>query len=137
VLFARELKEKHNITAFVDTQRADSAVRIPAKGRTAIKDCDIFVCLLAKGTLRSTWVQEEIRLAFESSKPMVPVFQESFPQASTSEWPAPHIQDLLNYDGVHLLDRRNIHVDHTIAELARIVKGSSRSPRPTGDATQL
>ena len=30
----------------------------------------------------------------------------------------------MSYDGVHLLDRRNIHVDHTVADLARLVKGS-------------
>ncbi len=26
------------------------------------------------------------------------------------------------FDGVHLLDRKNIHVEHTIADLANIVK---------------
>jgi hypothetical protein len=84
VLFARELRDKHRILAFVDTQMVDSAVRFPAKVRAAVKDCDVFVCLLDEGTLSSEWVQEEIKTAWEAGKPMIPVFQESF-VASPSE----------------------------------------------------
>jgi serine/threonine protein kinase len=134
VLFARELKDKHNISAFVDTQRVDSAVRVPAKIRQAIQDADIFVCLLAKNTLRSTWVQEEVRIAWESGKPMIPVFQESFDAPASSDQLAPHIQTLMSYEAVHLLDRRNIHVDHTIAELARLVTESTRRASGSGHA---
>jgi serine/threonine protein kinase len=128
VLFARELNDKHNMIAFLDTQRVDSAVRIPAKVQAAIRDCDIFVCLLAKGTLGSTWVQEEIRLAWEAGKPMIPVFQESF-VAPPIENLAPHIQALINYEGVHLLDRRNLFVDQAIVQLAKIVTGAVRGLR--------
>jgi len=39
----------------------------------------------------------------------------------------PHIRELINYDGVHLLDRREIHIDHTIADLATIVIQSTRA----------
>ncbi len=136
VLFARELKEKHNIFAFVDTQRADNAIRVPAKVQAAIEDCDIFVCLLAKTTLRSAWVKEEIRLACEFGKPMVPVFQESFLHPSPGEQVAPHVLELLNFEGVYLLDRRNIHIDYSIAELARIVKGPYRDAHANGSTSQ-
>ncbi len=136
VLFAKELKEKHNIFAFVDTQQADNAIRIPAKVQAAIQDCDIFVCLLAKTTLRSAWVKEEIRLACEFGKPMVPVFQESFLHPLPAEQVAPHILELLNFEGVYLLDRRNIHIDYSIAELARIVKGPYRDTHADGGTAQ-
>jgi serine/threonine protein kinase len=122
VLFARELEQKHDVFAFVDTQRLDSAVRFPTRLKKAIEECDVFICLLSAETLKSKWVQEEIRLAWENRKPMVPVFQEAFSQPDASEKLEPHIETLITYDGVHLLDRRNIHVDYTIAELAKIVK---------------
>ena len=120
VLFARELNEKHKISAFVDTQRVDTAARVPAKILKAIQECDIFVCLLAKGTLRSAWVEEEIRLAWANNKPMIPVFQESFVPPEAASAP-PHVGALMSYEAVYLLDRRNIHIDHTVAELAKIV----------------
>jgi serine/threonine protein kinase len=119
VLFARELMEKHGISAFVDTQRRDSARRFPEKLANAVADCDIFICLLAGDTLESAWVREEIRLAFESNKPMIPVFQESY---QIKDFPDEnYIEAMLSFDGVHLLDRRNIHVDHTISDLADII----------------
>lgn len=122
VLFARELLEKHVIQVFVDTQRRDNAINFPDKLRNAIADCDVFVCLLADDTLESTWVREEIRLAYEKDRPMVPVFQESYHGEGDHDEAC--IKALLRYDGVHLLDRRNIHVDHTISELVEIVKGT-------------
>lgn len=120
VLFARELHDKHTIEAFVDTERRDSAVHFPEKLKKAIFECDVFVCLLAGDTLDSPWVREEIRVAFEHGRPMIPVFQESYRTSEKHREPA--IDSLLRYDGVHLLDRRNIHVDHTISDLAHIVR---------------
>jgi hypothetical protein len=123
VLLARELKERHNIWAFVDTQRLDAAMQFPAKLAQAIDDCDVFVCLLAAGTLDSRWVREEIHIAHRRGRPMVPVFQESF-AAPQDEAVDDALRALLEFDGVHLLDRRNIHVDHTIDDLARLVRGT-------------
>jgi len=120
VLLARDLKEKYKIPAFVDTQRLDGAVQFPDKVARAIEHCEVFVCLLADTTLSSRWVREEIRLAHAFGRPMIPVFQESFSQQER-ETLEPSIEALLHYDGVHLLDRRNIHIDHSIADLARLV----------------
>ena len=120
VLLARDLKEKYKIAAFVDTQRLDGAVQFPEKVARAIERCEVFVCLLADTTLSSRWVREEIRLAHSFGRPMIPVFQESFAQQER-EGMEPSIEALLHYDGVHLLDRRNIHIDHSIADLARLV----------------
>ncbi len=123
VLLARELKERHKIGAFVDTQRLDAAVQFPEKLARAIERCDVFVCLLAAGTLDSRWVREEIRLAHSFGKPMLPVFQESFAAVEPESLDVA-VRALLQFDGVHLLDRRNIHVDHTIDDLARLVRGT-------------
>jgi TIR domain len=120
--FARMLEDHHNISVFVDTQQLDKAVRFPVRLRDAIENCDVFVCLLADETLRSQWVKEEIRIAHEKNKPMVPVFQESYVHPEDDKELEPHIRTLLSYDGVHLLDKRNIHTDHTIEDLAKIVK---------------
>ena len=120
VLFARELRTQHRIEVFVDTERRDSAVLFPERLSEAIANCDVFVCLLADDTLESSWVCEEVRLAMEFGKPMVPVFQESYRTLSGTQ--EPHVRTLLQHDGVHLLDRRNIHVDHTIADIAGIVQ---------------
>jgi serine/threonine protein kinase len=125
VLLARELKERHKIGAFVDTQRLDAAVQFPDKLARAIERCDVFVCLLAAGTLDSRWVRDEIRIAHGYGKPMLPVFQESF-AAVEPEGMDESVRALLQFDGVHLLDRRNIHVDHTIDDLARLVMGTLR-----------
>jgi len=127
VLMARELKERHGIAVFVDTERIDAAVKFPAKLARAIECCEVFVCLLGASTLQSRWVREEIRLAHYYGRPMIPVFQESFEQYD-SEDSDPAVEALLQYDGVHLLDRRNIHVDHTIDDLARLVMGTVRAP---------
>lgn len=134
VLFARELARKHDVVAFVDTERLDGAVRFPARLKSAIEDSDVFVCLLSATTLKSAWVQEEIRLAWENHKPMVPVFQESFSLPDQSESLTPQAEALISFNGVHLLDRRNIHVDHSIEDLARMVKESTSETRSQRDA---
>jgi serine/threonine protein kinase len=129
VLLARELKDKHRIAAFVDTQRLDGAMQFPEKLSRAIENCQVFVCLLAESTLASRWVREEIRLAHEFKRPMIPVFQESFTQVERDSLD-PAVASLLHHDGVHLLDRRNIHIDHTIDDLARLVLATVRDDAP-------
>lgn len=122
--FKSELESRHEISVYLDTQTVDNAVHFPARLKRAIEGCDVFICLLAEDTLASNWVNHEIKIAHESRKPMVPVFQESFQPAELSDELQPHVASLLDHDCVHLLDRRNIHVVHTIDELARIVRGT-------------
>ena len=121
LLISRELKEKYGISVFVDTERRDGAGRFPLKLARAIESCDVFVCLLGSATLGSKWVLEEIRLAHERRKPMIPVFQEGY-LAPDSPAAGGGIEALLLSEGVHLLDRKNIHVDHTLDDIARLVR---------------
>lgn len=121
-LFAWKLKDDYGFSVFVDTQELDSAVRVSLRLTKEIEKCDVFVCFLANSTLSSPWVKEEIRLAYEDQKPMVPVFQESFPHRVAENGLEPSIKTLLSYKGVHLLDKLNIHIEHSVEDLAQIVK---------------
>lgn len=127
--FADKLKEQHGISVFLDVQRVDSAVRFPVRIQKAIEECDVFVCFLAAGTLQSDWVCQEIHCAYENSKPMVPVFHESYRLPESNEQLKPGIKTLLDYPAVHLLDLKNIHIDHTISDLAKIVQQTVRRLR--------
>jgi hypothetical protein len=54
---------------------------------------------------------------------MIPIFQESFdPAAARAADPA--IDTLLSYDAVHLFDLRNVHIEHSATDLARLVKNT-------------
>ena len=77
-LFADKLTTEHGLDVFVDRHRVDSARQVPEKIEAAIRECDFFVCLLAKSTLESAWVLEEIRIADAAGKPMIPVIHEGF-----------------------------------------------------------
>jgi serine/threonine protein kinase len=127
--FADKLKDQHGISVFLDVQRVDSAVRFPVRIQKAIEECDVFVCFLAADTLQSDWVRQEIHYAHENAKPMVPVFHESYRLPESNDQLEPGIKALLDYPAVHLLDRKNIHIDHTIADLAGIVQQTVRKLR--------
>ncbi|HWY19975.1 MAG TPA: protein kinase [Candidatus Acidoferrum sp.] len=128
-LLARELRQKHEISVYIDSQRVDSAVRFPARLDREILNCDVFICLLSTETLQSNWVQEEIRLASKHGKSMVPVFQEGFSPPDFSKPLQRHVKRLLSYDAIRLLDSQNIYVDTAIAHLAEVVKNSTKKSR--------
>jgi serine/threonine protein kinase len=116
-----QLEQKYGIYPFVDTQRMDTVARFPLKLKKAIEDCDVFVCLLSGTTLDSNWVQEEIRIACESNKPMIPVFQESYRDPESFQSLAPHIKTLINYNGIKLLDEQNVYVKDAISQLGEMI----------------
>ncbi len=120
--FRDKLESVHLVSVFVDTLAKDGAPRIPDRLREEITGCDVFVCLLAPETLTSDWVRQEIQIAVESGKPMVPVFHEEFRPGEDQAHGDADVEALLAYDAVHLLDRRNIHVEHTITELAERIR---------------
>jgi serine/threonine protein kinase len=119
VLLARELHEKHRIVSFVDTQHRDGGGRFDARIQKALSDCHVFVCLLAEGTLSSPYVRQEINRALELGKTMVPVFQESYRREPALQDGS--IESLLQFDGVQLLDRRNVYIDSAISHLAELI----------------
>ncbi len=121
-LFADKLSEKHGILAFVDVQSMDSAESFPTRIQKEIETCDFFVCFLAEATLQSVWVKREIEIAHAAGRRMVPVFQESFQPPKPEQNVGAGLRTLLEYQGVYLFDRLNIHIDHSVADLATIVR---------------
>jgi serine/threonine protein kinase len=120
---ATELRRRFKISAFVDTQRTDSAGEISSKIKKEIEDCDVFVCLLSGDTLASEWVDKEIRLASEYGKMMLPIFQESFGFPSDADLiDVPHVRQLIEYDGIRLSD--DTEAEHTVRVLAKKIKSS-------------
>lgn len=123
--FADKLREKHGIRVFMDTTGIDRAGRFPPRLVTAIEDCDVFVCFLAGSTLTSKWVNEEIRLAHEHQKVMIPVFQESYNEGSIDSGSGA-ISELISFQGIKLFDVSGHYVDHAVSDLAEMIKGSLR-----------
>jgi serine/threonine protein kinase len=124
-LFARELKHA-GMKVIVDVTRQDNALVFPAWLENAISKCDVFVCFLSKRTLTSKWVCEEIRIAHRYGKLMIPIFQEDFKPPKFLAPSDNSIETLLTYQGVHLLDRRNIYVEAAVGNLATMIQASIR-----------
>jgi uncharacterized membrane protein YeaQ/YmgE (transglycosylase-associated protein family) len=121
-LMAKEL-ERQDIRVYVDTRQQDGAGPFPDRLLSAIREQRFFVCLVADSTFDSDWVLKEIEYAHKLNKIMIPVFQESY--NPTPNPPNEHIQALLQYDGVKILDRSNLYVDEAIAHVAKMIKVKS------------
>jgi serine/threonine protein kinase len=122
ILVARVLEEKYALSVFVDTRALDGAPRIPDRLRDEIARCDVFVCLLSGTTLESSWVRQEIELAMQHQRPVVPILQEDFKLPAALELNDPNVTQLLAHQHIWLFDRRNIHVEMTIAELGERIR---------------
>jgi serine/threonine protein kinase len=136
LLLKREMERDHGFQVFVDAEQQDSTGQFPVKLQRRINQCDVFVCLLAESTLASDWVKREIEFASQIGKPMIPVFQESYRDPPNLCAVEPHIQELLTFEGVKLLDRQNIYFDATmqalIASVRRSMETAEHRSRPLG-----
>jgi formylglycine-generating enzyme required for sulfatase activity len=121
-LLAKELTRR-GIRAFVDTRQIDGGGPFPSRLLRAIEQADVLVCLLGPNTLDSEWVREEVAHANKLGKVLIPVFQEMYvpPDTVTDE----HVAALLQSDGIHILDVRNIFVDQAINDLAKMIRHSA------------
>jgi len=134
-LIARELRERHRIEVYLDTERMDTAGDFPTRLTDAIRKSDVFLCLVAEDTFESDWVQREIEAAHDLGKPMVPVFQESYNPLEPRDSLPPHIRTLLEHDGVMVFDIKNVYIDQSIEFLARVVENTVSSLRQSPTAT--
>jgi tetratricopeptide (TPR) repeat protein len=125
-VLAMELEKRHEISVFVDTERVDSAVPFPQELARAIDRCDIFMCLLGRKTLNSSWVNEEIRLAHTLHKDMIPVFQERFAMPKSAQSLPEPAAVLLRHQAVHLLDLKGIYVDAAVDKVAKMIVESMK-----------
>jgi len=112
---------------FFDTRAIDGAGPFPDRLLHAIEACKVFVCLLADTTLASEWVGIEIAHANSLGKPMIPLFQESYvpPQGPLT----PSLAALLQNEGVHILDVKNIYIEQSMDELAAMIKATHTKSR--------
>ncbi|MBZ0300133.1 MAG: protein kinase [Anaerolineae bacterium] len=134
-LVARELRERHRIEVYLDTERMDTAGDFPTRLTDAIRKSDVFICLVAEDTFESDWVQREIETAHGLGKPLVPVFQESYDPLQPPATPSPSIRTLLEHDGVMVFDVKNVYIDQSIEFLARVVDNTVASVRESPTAT--
>jgi len=109
------------LSVFVDTHHRDGSGVFPEQLARAIEDCQVFVCFVGDKTLESRWVRDEIGLAYQYGKPMVPVFQENYVRPPV-EALTPGITRLLASQGVHLQDRRNLSPERSVADLLALVQ---------------
>ncbi|MBI1280833.1 MAG: protein kinase [Anaerolineaceae bacterium] len=123
-LIVRDLKLR-NIEAYLDTDRNDTAGAFPDRLLQAIKNADVFVCLVGESTFESDWVRNEIEQANRLGKPMIPVFQESYKPITLDEAPTPFIKALLEYDGVQVFDEKHVYVANAIEMLAKMVENTA------------
>ncbi len=131
--FAHKLSDTHGLDVFVDRHRVDSARQVPEKIETAIRESDFFVCLLARSTLESAWVREEIRIAQAAGKPMIPVIHEGFRRPVVSALPG-WLQRILRRPSAsalpqpvqHLLDAEEVRLfadydEGAVEKLAKMI----------------
>ncbi len=112
-----------DIESYVDTRNIDGGGPFPNRLRRAIEERDIFVCLLGATTFDSEWVSKEIEHAHTLGKVLIPVFQERY--SAPNPIPDDHVYALLQSDGVHFLDIRNLYIDAAIASLAELIRNTS------------
>jgi hypothetical protein len=91
-----------------------------------IQQRDVFVCFLEKTTLDSSWVRQEVELAYRNKKPMIPIIFEDFNVSDYAAEQDAAVRRLLAYSGVTLLNDRNVYTDAAIEDLATMIKGSPR-----------
>jgi len=135
-MLKKEMEREHGFQVFVDAIQQDSSGQFPLKLRRKIQQCDVFICLLARSTLASDWVKLEIQVASEHAKPMIPVFQESYRPRNVRAL-EPHIQELLAFEGVKVLDQQNLFVDAAIQSLIALSRRSIEHPEPQIHTAQL
>ncbi len=126
-----KLEAQHKLDAYLDTTRTDSTkVRFPERLMQAISDAPVFVCVLGERdgehTLESEWVLKEIQQAYDLRKFCIPVFQESY--RPLPDMP-PAVDYVLGFDGVHILDQKNIMVDESVRQIAELIRPHVRTRR--------
>jgi serine/threonine protein kinase len=123
--FADKL-QRDGIDVYLDVKRRDNATQFPSWMEDMIQQRDVFVCFLEKTTLDSSWVRQEVELAYRNKKPMIPIIFEDFNVSDYAAEQDAAVRRLLAYSGVTLLNDRNVYTDAAIEDLATMIKGSPR-----------
>lgn len=114
------------IDVYIDVDSSNSTGPFPALLRREIDVCKIFICLLADTTLESGWVKEEIKLACERDKLLIPIRQESFiaPEVPENQF----IWKLLESQGVVVFDQQNLFFEESMQRLINMIQPLTAPP---------
>jgi serine/threonine protein kinase len=129
--------QDHGIDSFLDLESLDSG-RFKDHIFREIEDRDVFICLLGDNTLKSDWVNREIKHAHANSRPMIPIFQENFQRPKP--WfrkPEEHVVALLGYQGIHFFDKKGVYLDDAIDALTNMICSNEPFPSSHGDEISL
>ena len=121
-LFARELRRR-GIEVFQDLVPSEQADRFPDRLGREIDACGVFVCLLGATTLESAWVRHEIELAHGYSKPMIPIFHESFQREALPQQPAA-VEAMLEFEAVRFYHDDDHYIDAALSRLTDIIRNT-------------
>jgi len=103
----------------MDVHRQDGGGLFPEHLKQAILDSTLFICLLGETTLSSSWVLQEIDIAYHANKVMIPVFQETY--NAPNPIPTPSVANLLSSQGQHYLDIKGLFFIEATQNLVKII----------------
>ena len=110
---------------FAEPPETDGGDTLPARARQRIEAAEVFVCLVAEGTLATERIRREIETAHRLDKPMIPVFQESYVAIPLEQAPSIHVRALLERDGIQVYDLQNVNVTQAVQALGRLVENTA------------
>ena len=106
----------------------DRAGRFSELVRETIKQCDVFVCLLEKGTLNRDWVRTEIKIASDEDRPMIPIYIGNYEieQDKILYEQEKYILDLFDYSGIRLVNDDDLGAINKLAKYVRQLYAKAR-----------
>lgn len=76
VISLAKLLQQLGIQVFVAEWYLSPGARLDMKIKKQIRDADFVVVLLTRNGIRSTWVQQEIGIAVNAEKPIIPIVEQ-------------------------------------------------------------
>jgi hypothetical protein len=76
VISLAQLLQQLGIQVFVAEWYLSPGARLDMKIKKQIRDADFVVVLLTRNGIRSTWVQQEIGIAVNAEKPIIPIVEQ-------------------------------------------------------------
>src|SRR5712691_118591 len=119
-LIRTELNSRQ-IPTFLDDRELTARGPIPEMVRREIESATIVVVVLSEGTLKSSWVRQEVRLAQQLGIDTIPVFDESYtpPSSPQPAW----VEILLQQNGVRFHTTHGTYLGEAVTRLIAMIEG--------------
>lgn len=98
VISLSQLLQHLGIQVFVAEWYLSPGARLDMKIKKQIRDADFVVVLLTRNGLRSNWVQQEVGIAIDAEKPIIPIVERG---AKPSDLAALQGREYIKYDPLH------------------------------------